>query len=801
VPGIIALFGVLKSGKFYVPLDPSFPDARTTYMLDDCRAELIVTTEAHETIARNLAHGGRDVLTIEAVDFGAATENLHLPIPPDALASLLYTSGSSGQPKGVTENHRNLLHEIGRLTNEFQICREDRITLLNSLSFSGSSRSIYGSLLNGASLFPYDMKKRGPGGLASLLIDEGITIYRSGPTAFRQFVETLSGHEGFPRLRLITTAGEPVLKTDVELYRRHFARDCLFVNGLRSTETGSVRHYFVDKDTEIPGAMVPVGFPIQDMRIVLLDDNGTEIRGDEVGEIAVRSRYLSPGYWNRPELTAAKFLDNPRGGGARTFLTGDLGRLLPDGCLVHLGRKDAQVKVRGQRVEPAEIEEALLALAAVKEAVVVASDAKPGEVQLVAYVVPASDPAPTTSALRRALAKQLPDFMVPSRFVVVAALPVTPTGKLDRKALPSPGRMRPALDTAFRSPASAIEKTLTEIWADVLDLDEVGIHDDFFDLGGDSVRAVELLAAVETRFGRRLTDTILLEAPTVAQLARLVSQDAEPASPGALIALRAAGNRPPLFCVPGHLGTVLCFHELARQLGPEQPVYGLEARGLDGVEPPHTTIEAMATAYLSAILARQPQGPYFLVGYCFGGRVAFEMARQLVAGGREVGLLGLLDSYGPGGGPGAMGLPLGRRLLRSVARRVSEETEHLALLGSREKLSYTIVKLGRVPARLGKRVEHALGLASAVDVAFRRVAEAHRQAVRSHRLGVYPGPAVLFRAGRRLAHHFIDPELGWGSWVAGGLTVRFIAGGSGAVLKGDRARALAEELRPWLSSR
>ncbi|MGH7310912.1 MAG: amino acid adenylation domain-containing protein, partial [Candidatus Rokuibacteriota bacterium] len=465
VPGITALLAVLKAGKFYVPLDPSFPDARTTDMLNDCRAELIVTTEAHGAIAANLAGRSREVLTIEAVDPAGAAEDPHLPIPPDALVSLLYTSGSSGQPKGVTENHRNLLHEIMRLTNELRICREDRITLLNSLSFSGSSRSIYGSLLNGASLFPYDLRRRGPAGLGRLLTEEGVTIYRSGPTAFRQFVEALTGHEAFPHLRLITTAGESVLKADVELYRRHFGRDCLFVNGLRSTETGSVRHYFVDQDTEIPGVTVPVGFPIQDMRIVLLDDDGTEVRAGDVGEIAVRSRYLSPGYWQRPELTKAKFLDDPGGGGERTFLTGDLGLMQPDGCLVHLGRKDAQVKVRGQRVEPAEIEEALQALASVKEAVVVSRDARPGEVQLVAYVVPVTDPAPTTSALRRALAERLPDYMVPSRFVVVDGLPITPTGKLNRRALPTPGRMRPDLDSAFRSPGSAIEQTLTEIWA------------------------------------------------------------------------------------------------------------------------------------------------------------------------------------------------------------------------------------------------------------------------------------------------------------------------------------------------
>jgi amino acid adenylation domain-containing protein len=796
VPGIVALLGVLKSGKFYVPVDPTFPTARIAHMLDDCQATLIMTTEDHAASAAPLAGARREILTIEALGSDPAAALPYPGISPDALACLLYTSGSSGQPKGVMENHRNLLHEIMRLTTEFHVCREDRITLLTSLSFSGSGRSIYGSLLNGAGLFPYDMRTRGPAGLARLLMDEGVTIYRSGPTAFRQFVETLTGREEFPRLRLITTAGEPVLKTDVELYRRHFDRDCLFVNGLRSTEAGSIRHYFMDKDTETPEAAIPVGFPVPDTHIVLIDDDGHEVRWGEVGEITVRSRYLSPGYWQRTELTKAKFLAAPRDGGARTFLTGDLGLMRPDGCLVHLGRKDAQVKVRGQRVEPAEIEEALLALPSVKEAVVVSGSARPGEVRLVAYVVPETDATPTTSALRRALAERLPDYMVPSRYVVLNALPVTPTGKLDRRALPSPGHLRPALDSAFLSPRSSSEKALVEIWADVLDLDEVGIHDDFFDLGGDSLRAAELLAEVETRFGRRLPDTVLLQAPTVEQLARIVSQDDGVAPHRALVAIRDTGHRPPLFCVPGHLGTVLCFRELARHVGADHPVYGLEARGLNGVEPPHATIEAMAAAYLTEILAREPTGPYFLLGYCFGGRVAFEMARQLVAGGRTVGLLGLLDSYGPGGRPGARS-SLGRRTLRRAVQRLSEEAERLALLGRREKLAYPARLMGRVQARVGKRFERALGRTPASDAAS-RVADAHLQAARNHRPEIYPGPAILFRTGRAPTHRFIDPGFGWGHWVAGGLTVRFIPGRPGGAIKDDRARVLAAELRPWL---
>jgi thioesterase domain-containing protein len=270
----------------------------------------------------------------------------------------------------------------------------------------------------------------------------------------------------------------------------------------------------------------------------------------------------------------------------------------------------------------------------------------------------------------------------------------------------------------------------------------------------------------------------------------VLTTDGQTVSRRSLVPLRRTGHRPALFCVPGHFGTVLCFEELAQHLGPDQPVYGLEARGLDGVEAPHTTIEAMAAAYLDEILDLQPTGPFFLVGYCFGGRVAFEMARQLVAGGHAVGLLALLDSYGPGTtAPG-----VGGHFLRRVARRLSEEAEHLALLGPRDRLAYAVTKIGRVPARVAKRFERALGLASAADGTFHRVAEAHRRAVRAYRPAAYPGPAVLFRAGRDRAHRFIDPSFGWGGWVAGGLTVRVLPGGPGAVIRGQRARALADAL-------
>jgi amino acid adenylation domain-containing protein len=347
---IIAILGILKAGKIYVPLDPSYPQARMTYMLEDSQAGLIVTNNKNLSLAASLAtHRATQnvcpVLNINEIDTSLSTENLGLSIPPDTNAYLIYTSGSTGQPKGVVHTHRNALHKIRGYTNHCHICADDRLLLLASFSFSSSTATIFGALLNGAAVFPFNVKEQGLTRLAGWLIQEEITIYHSVATSFRHFIGTLTGEETFPKLRLIRLGSETIYKQDVELYRRHFPQDCILYVGMSTTETGSVCRYFVDKETEITDNVVPAGHAVEGMEILLLDDEGQTVGLNQVGEIAVRSRCLSPGYWRRPDLTRAKFLPDPEGGDKRIYLTGDLGRMRPDGCLEHLGRKDFQVKI------------------------------------------------------------------------------------------------------------------------------------------------------------------------------------------------------------------------------------------------------------------------------------------------------------------------------------------------------------------------------------------------------------------------------------------------------------------------
>jgi amino acid adenylation domain-containing protein len=364
-PMIAAILGVLKAGKIYVPLDPALPYARMAYILENSQAGLIVTDNGNRPLARELAQDGLQLINIDEFDADLSTADPGLSVSPDTFTWIMYTSGSTGQPKGVVQTHRNALHFIMNYTNAFHICADDRLTLLYSCSASAASHNILSALLNGASLHPLDIKRDGLAQVADLLIEQEITIYNSVPTVFRYFADTLTGEEEFPNLRLIIMMGEPVYRRDVELYKKHFPPGCIFVNRLGSTETGSIRWYFVDRETQITGSNVPVGHLVEGNEILLLDEAGNRADFDEVGEIAVKSRYLSPGYWQRPDLTQAAFLPDPEGGDERIYRTGDLGRMQPDGCLEHLGRIDFQVKFKGYRIEVAEIEMVLLDLDAV----------------------------------------------------------------------------------------------------------------------------------------------------------------------------------------------------------------------------------------------------------------------------------------------------------------------------------------------------------------------------------------------------------------------------------------------------
>jgi amino acid adenylation domain-containing protein len=532
-PVLVAVLAVLKAGKTYVPLDPENPPDRLTELLEDAQAGLILTNRRYWAVADAAATGpGLPVLDADATDAADSSENLGLSIAPDAIAYMLYTSGSTGRPKGVVQKHRNLLHFVRSYTNSLGITPEDRIGWVHAITFSASNMNVYPALLNGATLCPWDLKTRGVTGLARMLMDERVTICQCVPTVFRHLVASMSGSERFSDLRIWELGGEPVYRRDVELFRARFAPGAVLMNRLALTEASVTAQYALTPGVELAGNALPVGCAADGVELALHDESGTPVPPGHVGEIIVKSHYLSPGYWRRPDLTAAAFHPDPAVPGRRMYRTGDLGRLGPDGLLEYMGRKDFRVKVRGYTIEVAEVEAALLGLDAFQHAVVLAREDRRGDQQLVAYLVGRNGSAPTAAEVRARLAERLPDYMVPTAFVMLGELPVTSTGKLDRRALPAPDESAEA-EASYVAPRTPQEALVSGVWAEVFGLERVGVHDDFFALGGHSLLATQVVSRIWRAAEVELPVQAVFEAPTVAELAERLALQSHTRDPHA----------------------------------------------------------------------------------------------------------------------------------------------------------------------------------------------------------------------------------------------------------------------------
>jgi amino acid adenylation domain-containing protein len=816
-PMIAGMFGALQAGKTYVPLDPHHPAERLRQIVEHSEATALLTNSKNLALARELAIDGVQLINIDVVDASAA--HIALPaIEPDRLAYILYTSGSTGQPKGVMQNHRNVLHYIRVYSNSLHLNADDRLTLLSSYCFDAAVMDIYGALLNGATLCPIDIKEDG---LADQrLIDEEITVYHSTPTVYRYFVNTLNDHTDFPRVRLIVLGGEEVKRTDVELYKKHFSDNCLFVNGLGPTEATVSLQNFIDKETAVSSESVPVGFPVADTELLLLNEAGQP--SEIFGEIAIKSAHVAVGYWRNTEATAAAFSTSPMASGRslsptvregsnvhRIYRTGDMGRRLPGGSIKFEGRKDFQIKIRGFRVELGEIESALAQHAHVRESVVVAKENGTGDKRLIAYVVP-REQASINGELREFLKQKLPEYMVPSSFVVLDSLPLTASGKLNRRALPAPDDLnnRQAGQAATSSaPQTQTEKLLATIWSDLLDVSEIGINDNFFELGGHSLLAVRFFAQVEKRFGKCLPLATLFQAPTIAQLAAILEKDLQKnltAEWSSLVAInpveaaRDTSSRPAFFCVHALGGNVLEYYALAHYLGKAQPFYGLQSAGLDRKHAPHTRVEDMAAHYLKEMRELQPAGPYFIGGRSLGGMIAFEMARQLRAQGEEIGLLALLDTYPSGYA----------KLLRDQAtlragldRAVSRTKAHLSNLRSlslQDKFLYLAAKLKFAPRKMKSHVWRRVyssfaNLGRPLPRALQDIKELNSLAVREYVPQVYDGHVTLFWASSDLRAS-VDFVEGWRALAGGGIEVHEIPGSHLDIVKEPHVRELANKL-------
>jgi amino acid adenylation domain-containing protein len=631
---MVGLLGILKAGGVYVPIDPAYPQERIAYILSDSQLPVVLTQQKFVASLPN--YQGR-VVCLDALEKELSGEGVPpiSDVTPENLAYVIYTSGSTGKPKGVAIAHRGLCNLATAQIKLFDVRPDGCVLQFASLSFDASIWEIFMAVCAGGKLYLGSPESMQPGpALLELLQQQKITHLTLVPSALAALPL-----EELPALQSLIVAGEACPASLVEKWsggRRFF-------NAYGPTESTVCATVAQCQ----PGEQPLIGRPIDNTQIYILDSHLQPVPIGVPGELHIASVGLARGYLNRPDLTDEKFISHPFSDqlSSRLYKTGDQARYLSDGNIEYLGRIDNQVKVRGFRIELGEIEAVLSLHDDVQSCCAIAREESPGERRLVAYVVPHQQHTPTSSQLRQFLTSKLPFYMVPNTFVFLESLPLTPNGKVDRHALRTVNTQRNE-ESIKVLPRDTVELQLAQIWSEVLRVNQVGVTENFFELGGHSLLAVSLMSRIQQQFGKNLPLTTLFQHGTVEQLATALRQETISQTWSPLIPIQSTGSKPPFFCIHPIGGNILCYADLARNLGSEQPVYGLQAVGLNEEEP-LTCIEDMAAVYIEAIKTIQPTGPYYLGGWSMGGVIAFEMAQQLFTNTDEVALLALIDSYVP----------------------------------------------------------------------------------------------------------------------------------------------------------
>ncbi|MGW1230682.1 amino acid adenylation domain-containing protein, partial [Streptomyces sp. NPDC002530] len=620
---VVAILAILRAGGAYVPLDARFPASRVDLIMRESGAALVLTREVLSALEQSGDGGG------EAAD---------VPCVPEQVAYIMYTSGSTGRPKGVAVTHQDVVGLA--LTPEWRGGGHERVLMHSPTAFDLSTYELWVPLLNGGRIVVAPPEQLDLDLLQHTLAEGGVTGLWLTAGLFRLVAEERPGL--LAGVREVWTGGDVVSPAAVARVRAA-CPGIQVVNGYGPTEATTLAARHLVDDLPENAATVPIGGPMANMRAYVLDDRLRPLPVGMVGELYLAGTGVARGYLGRPGLTAERFTADPYGPeGSRMYRTGDLAWWRPDGTLEFAGRADHQVKLRGQRIEPGEIEAVLTGCPGVAQAAVVAREDRPGDKRLVAYLVAAPGSAPEPAELAGRLRRDLPDYMVPAAFVTVDALPLTANGKLDRAALPAPEYGSAG---AGRGPRTPQEQVLCGLFAEVLGREHVGIDDGFFDLGGHSLLAARLAARVRETLGLELGLRMLFEAPTVAGLTERLAMNNPDDALDVLLPLRTTGTGTPLFCVHPGGGISWSYSGLLNHLGPQHPVYALQARGLGRPEQLPASYEEMAADYADHIQKVQPQGPYLLLGWSAGGLIAHALACELHARGERTALLAILDAY------------------------------------------------------------------------------------------------------------------------------------------------------------
>ena len=653
---VVSVLGVMKAGGAYVPLDPMYPEDRIEFMLADAAPGVLVT-DPH-LMGRLEVPDGVAVFSDWPSLEQENAENPETTAAPDDLAYVIYTSGSTGRPKGAMITNRSLASAFAAYDEAYRLTADTTCHLqMASFSFDVFIGDLIRSLLSGSKLVLCPLERvMDPPRLYELMVAEKVDCAEFVPataTLLFEHVDQIGASLEFMRVLVVSSEG---WRTDKYNYFRRFCGPkTRLINAYGLTEATIDSTYWESDEDLVGDRFVPIGKPLANTEIYLLDANLEPVPTGIPGELCVGGEGVALGYLNRPDLTAQRFVPNPfcTDPEARMYRTGDLARWLPGGDVEFLGRADRQLKIRGFRIEPGEIEAAIERHPAVRAAVVTTWEGRPGDVRLVAYFEPAEGKHPPTSSELRTLCREgLPAYMVPSVCVELDTLPLTPNGKIDLAALPEP-QTSAVEEAEVVEPRNELEAELAAIWKELLKLEgPVSVHEDFFALGGHSLLAVRLFTEIDRRFGTKLPLTTLFRRSTIEQLAIAIREETDaPSEWSTIIPIRPEGGKPPLFIIGGVDGEVIHYRGLVAALDPDQPLYALQPAGVDGRSVAKTTIEEIAADYVSDLRAFQPEGDYLIAGYCFSGVVAYEVALQLYEQGSPAAMLALIDAAPSQAGP------------------------------------------------------------------------------------------------------------------------------------------------------
>jgi amino acid adenylation domain-containing protein len=765
---IIGIIGIIKAGGAFLPIDPDLPDDRIEYMIKDSNVTILLTQGRYND---KIKFGGSFINLEDRTLYTGERSNLARVNRSSDLVYVFYTSGSTGKPKGVQIEHTGIVNQIYGLNDRYKFDSSFHHILLASITFDPSVQQIFMPLTSGGKLFLVSKStKQSVKELWEFIVSNQIDIVNTVPSLMNILLDHADSHKNL-HFKYIILAGEVFSKNLYLRLRESISADRI-INIYGPTEATINTTLYECKHEEIK-ATISIGKPLMNYSVMILDENLNLLPIDVPGEICISGVGLARGYLNNPKMTAEKFVANPFAPGERMYKTGDLGRWTPEGNIEFIGRIDHQVKIHGIRIELGEIEAAIGQHPAVRETVVIDREDHLGNLRLVAYIVPSQEQKLTIDELRRFLRDKLPEYMIPSAFVIKDAFSLTPHGKVDRRALLESEPIKQEPEDTFAPPRNELESQLTIVWEKVLGSNPIGVKDNFFKLGGTSLLAMVLFAEIEKIFGKQLPLAAIFDSPTIEDLARMLTKEDWSTHWSPLVAIQPEGSNLPFFCVHGHRGNVIGFQDLAADLGMEQPFYGIQARGLDGTPVGERHIEDMAADYVNEIRTIQPRGPYFLGGWCMGAVLAFEMAHQLQETGEKVAMLAMIEPPHAGNYASSRASLILRPVYR-IIERIDYEFNTLRRIGTRDKLSHLSRKfktaITRTQVNIEKMIESLLAklhlhVPHSRTYMLNALHEAHEKALLSYNPRPYKGRVAIFRASKQPLGIYHDPSLGWSTLI------------------------------------